>query len=450
VITEVTMPSMGADMTEGAVARWLKKEGDPVKRGEILAEIETDKAVVEMEAYGNGVLRRIVVPEGQKVPVGRLIAYIGEPDDRLPEAAGGAAGGGAAVAATPARAARAAGEATGLAAAPAAQGAAAAAPGPVAARVEARATDGAAAAGRGDRLKASPVARRLAEQHGIDLTAIAGTGPGGRITREDVEKAVAAGPKGPPAVVAQAPAPASVAAEAPVGPATAPFVETTALSSMRQAIAKVTVRSKTQIPHFYVTASIDMTEAMKLRGQINAVLETEGVRISVNDFVLKATALALQRHPKFNSFFEGDRLVNHARINIGVAIALEAGLIVPAVLGCESKSLKEIARASRALGEKARAGRLSQEELTGATFSTSNLGMFEVDQFVAIIVPPQSGILAVGRVTRTPVVRGDQVAVADIMKATISMDHRVADGAEAAVFLVEVKKALENPVSLLI
>jgi pyruvate dehydrogenase E2 component (dihydrolipoamide acetyltransferase) len=455
VITEVTMPSMGADMTEGAVARWLKKEGEAVKRGEILAEIETDKAVVEMEAYGNGVLRRIVVPEGQKVPVGRLIAYIGEPDDRLPEAAGGSAARAAAgvAAGTGAVAAsRASPSSTGAPVAPAGQKPAAvqqAAP----VRVAAPPADRPAAVEAGERLKASPVARKLAEQHGVDLSAVTGTGPGGRITREDVEKAIAEGLK--PVQMASAQAPlqtptVAAAAGAAARAAPAPFAETTPLSAMRQAIAKVTVRSKTQIPHFYVTASIDMTEAMKVRGQVNAALESEGVRVSVNDFVLKATALALQKHPKFNSFFEGDRLVNHARINIGVAIALEAGLIVPAVLGCESKSLKEIARASRTLGEKARAGKLTQEELTGATFSTSNLGMFEVDQFVAIIVPPQSGILAVGRVTRTPVVRGDQIIVADIMKATISMDHRVADGAEAAVFLVDVKKALENPVSLLI
>jgi pyruvate dehydrogenase E2 component (dihydrolipoamide acetyltransferase) len=294
-------------------------------------------------------------------------------------------------------------------------------------------------------MKASPVARKLADQHGIDLSTVKGTGPGGRITRDDVEKAVAAGP-----AREAAPARAEAAPGAPARPSVAAAGETTQLTSMRQAIARVTVRSKTQIPHFYVTASIDMTDAMKIRTQLNDALEAEGVRISVNDFVLKATTRALQKYPKFNSFFDGDKLINHTKINIGVAIALEAGLIVPAVLGCESKTLKEIAASSRALGEKARSGKLTQEELTGATFSTSNLGMFEVDQFVAIIVPPQSGILAVGRVTKTPVVRDDTIVVAEIMKATVSIDHRVADGAEAAVFLVEIKKALENPVSLLV
>lgn len=212
----------------------------------------------------------------------------------------------------------------------------------------------------------------------------------------------------------------------------------------------MTVRSKTQIPHFYVTAAVDMTEAMKVRKQLNDALEPEKIRVSVNDFVIRAAVVALKKYPKFNSFFEGDKLVGHAQINIGIAIALEAGLIVPAVLGCQSKSLKEIAVSARALGEKARSGKLTQEELTGATFSTSNLGMFDVDQFVAIIVPPQSGILAVGRVTKTPVVKNDQIVIAEILKATVSVDHRVADGAEAAVFLGEVKKALENPISLLV
>lgn len=427
------MPSMGADMTEGAVAKWLKKEGDQVKRGDILAEIETDKAVVEMEAYGTGVMRKIVVPEGHKVPVGQLIAYIGDPSDKLPEGAGGA----------PAAAKAEARPAEPPQAKP---GEAKKAEAPAPARVEPeRVERGAAPAETAERMKASPVARKLADQHGIDLSTVKGTGPGGRITRDDVEAAVAAGPRRE-----AAPARAEAAPEAAGRPPAAAAGEATQLTSMRQAIARVTVRSKTQIPHFYVTASIDMTEAMKIRKQLNEALEVEGVRISVNDFVLKAAAQALKKYPKFNSFFDGDKLVNHPRINIGVAIALEAGLIVPAVLGCESKSLKEIAAASRALGEKARSGKLTQEELTGATFSTSNLGMFEVDQFAAIIVPPQSGILAVGRVSKTPVVKNDQIVVADVMKATVSIDHRVADGAEAAVFLVEVKKSLENPVALLV
>lgn len=415
---------MGADMTEGAVAKWLKKEGDEVKRGEILAEIETDKAVVEMEAYGSGVLRKIVVGEGKKVPVGELIAYIGDASDALPAGAG-----------KPPEPKKAEPEAKKPEPAPA-PAKAQEAVSPPEPRVER-----AAPPVDGDRIKASPVAKKLADQHGIDLSTVTGTGPGGRITRDDVEAAVKAGPK--PS------APAAASAYAPAAKA-AVMGETVQLTSMRQAIARVTVRSKTQIPHFYVTAAVDMTEAMKVRKQLNDALEPEKVRVSVNDFVIKAAVVALKKYPKFNSFFEGDKLTGHAQINIGVAIALEAGLIVPAVLGCQAKSLKEIAVASRTLGEKARSGKLSQEELTGATFSTSNLGMFEVDQFVAIIVPPQSGILAVGRVTKTPVVKNDQIVIAEILKATVSVDHRVADGAEGAVFLGEVKKALENPISLLV
>lgn len=427
MITEVTMPSMGADMTEGAVARWLKKEGDAVKRGEILAEIETDKAVVEMEAYGSGVLRKIVVTEGKKVRVGELIAYIGDPSDALPAAAGKPR---AEPAATKPEAPRPAAPSAARAPETARQPEA-----PAAAERPASADDG-------DRIKASPVAKKLAEQHGVDLATVTGTGPGGRITRDDVEAAAKSGSR-------PAPAPAAGPAPAPA-PALAASGETVQLTSMRQAIARVTVRSKTQIPHFYVTAAVDMTEAMKVRKQLNDALEPEKIRVSVNDFVIRAAVVALKKYPKFNSFFEGDKLVGHAQINIGIAIALEAGLIVPAVLGCQSKSLKEIAVSARALGEKARSGKLTQEELTGATFSTSNLGMFDVDQFVAIIVPPQSGILAVGRVTKTPVVKNDQIVIAEILKATVSVDHRVADGAEAAVFLGEVKKALENPISLLV
>ncbi|MBI4218850.1 MAG: 2-oxo acid dehydrogenase subunit E2 [Chloroflexi bacterium] len=426
MITEVVMPSMGADMTEGAVARWLKKEGDPIKRGEILAEIETDKAVVEMEAYGSGVLRKIVVPEGKKVPVGQLIAFIGDPDDAIPQMAGTPAEARKAEA-PPREGARPAPERREEAPAGEARAAAAlAGPKPTAAPAE-----------TGERIKASPVARKLAEQHGLDLGAIEGTGPGGRITREDVEKAVA-----------EAAAPAAEIAAAPK--ARPGLGETVPLTSMRTAIAKVTVRSKTQIPHFYVTASVDMTETMRVRQRLNEALTDEGVRVSVNDFVIKATVNALKKHGKFNSFFENDKLVGHDRINIGIAIALEAGLIVPAVLGCESKSLKQIALAAHDLGQRARGGKLTQEELTGGTFSISNLGMFDVEQFVAIIVPPQPGILAVGRVTKTPVVKNEQIVVGEVMKATVSIDHRVADGAEAAVFLGEIKKALENPVGLLV
>ena len=409
MITEVTMPSMGADMTEGTIVKWLKAEGDAVARGDKLAEIETDKTVVEMEAYANGLLRRIVVAEGGKVPVGDLIAYIGDADDEVPE-----------IAETPA-----------ATAAPTV-----APPSPVAVPVAAAPPLPLAPAAAGGRVKASPMARRIARERNIDIAQVVGTGPGGRITRDDV---MSYQPPAAAPAMAAAPAPEIDSSDVP-------------LTSMRQAIARVTVRSKTEKPHFYVTVAVDMTDLMRLRTGINEALADSGVRVSVNDMIIKASANALIAQPKFNKFYEDDRLVGQANINIGIAIALEEGLIVPALLRCQGKSLAELSRAAKDLGRRARGdgGTLTQEELTGGTFAISNMGMLGVESFAAIIVPPQSAVLATGSVTKTPVVRDNQIVVADIMKATISVDHRVADGAEGAVFLNEIRKNLENPARLLI
>lgn len=415
-VTEVVMPSMGADMSEGSIARWLKAEGDHVSRGDILAEVETDKAVVEMEAYGSGVLRKIVVGEGVTVPVGRLIAFIADTDEELPEVEAA----GAPV--TPAAAPPGAVAAPAVAPAPPAQ--ADAAPAPV------------------GRIKASPVARRLSEEHGIDLATITGTGPGGRIVKTDVEAAVSAAPAAEPS------APAPVSPSTPQPPPLAG--EDIPLTPMRQAIARTVVRSKTDQPDFYVTVAVDMTEAVALRKRLNDALDDEGLRVSVNDLVVKAVVMAIEKHPKWNMSFDGDRLKGHPDINVGIAIALEAGLMVPAILRCQGKSLKQLAAEAHALGESTRAGRLSQQQMTGGTFAISNLGMFGVEEFSAIMMPPQPGILAVGAVTPTPVVRDGEIVVREIMKATLTADHRVNDGAEAAVFVGEIRKALENPVGLLL
>ena len=411
MITEVTMPSMGADMTEGTIVKWLKAEGDVVARGDKLAEIETDKTVVEMEAYANGLLRRIVVAEGGKVPVGDLIAYIGDADDEVPEIAEPAA-----------------------AAAPAAPPVAP--PSPVVAPVAAAPPAPPMPPPAGGRVKASPMARRIARERNIDIAQVVGTGPGGRITRDDV---LSYQPPAAAPAMAAAPAPEIDSSDVP-------------LTSMRQAIARVTVRSKTEKPHFYVTVAVDMTDLMRLRTGINEALAESGVRVSVNDMIIKASANALITQPKFNKFYEDDRLVGQANINIGIAIALEEGLIVPALLRCQGKSLAELSKAAKDLGRRARGdgGTLTQEELTGGTFAISNMGMLGVESFAAIIVPPQSAVLATGSVIKTPVVRDNQIVVADIMKATISVDHRVADGAEGAVFLNEIRKNLENPARLLI
>ena len=399
--TVLKMPQMGYDMQEGTVVRWLKAEGSEVKLGESIAEIETDKAVVEFESSASGVLRKILVSEGITVGVGQPIGVIGAEDEDIPDSL---------VEAAPAPET------------PAAEAKSIPLP-PVQAQQEAPATPV-------GEVRASPVARRLAEERGVDLRRITGTGPGGRITKEDV-----------------------LAFEGPAGAAAPPrdgAGEVVPLTRMRQQIARVTVKSKQEIPHFYVSAEIDMSQAVELRRQVNSGLEQEGVRVSINDLVIKACVGALKLYPKFNASFAEDGIKMNEAINVGIAIAEEEGLIVPAIMDCGSKSLAEVARASKDLVERSQGGTLSTQEYTGGTFSISNLGMFDVSSFVAIIHPPQSAVLAVGTVAERPVVRDGQVAVASMMNATLSVDHRVADGAEGARFIVEVKRLLESPALLLL
>ncbi len=461
--TSIVMPQMGYDMQEGTVTRWRKNEGDAVSRGDVIADIETDKATVEFEAFTAGVLRKIVAQEGVVIPVGELIAVITAPDEPLPEglldgpapppgdgpeAAIGGAKQGEALAAVEAAASgapapdgevpsevRASPIARRLAREQGLDLARITGTGPGGRIVEAdvlayrETSDPAVPAGE---IRASPIAKRLARERGLDLARIPGTGPGGRIVEADV--------------LAYRETPDAAAAEAPE---TEAFDERVELSRMRQTIARVTSDSKREAPHFYVTAEIDMTKAMELRRDINdgAVREQ---RVSVNDLMIKACAVALGRHPKFNASFRGDHLQMNASMNIGIAIALEAGLMVPGISGCESKDLLEIASASADLISRANSGTLRNEEYSGTTFSVSNLGMFDVESFSAIIYPPHAAVLAVGAVKEQPVVRGGQLAVAQIMKATLSVDHRVADGAEAAQFLMEVKRLLESPVNLVL
>ena len=462
------MPQMGYDMREGTIVRWLKSEGSEVKLGEPIAEIETDKAVVEFESFADGILKKIVVPEGVSVAVGQLIAIVGAEDEPMPDVP---------IQEAPAPEATVTPEEPDIA--PEAPPAAVPIP------VEAPQTAG--------QVRASPIARVLAQERGIDLSQIEGTGPGGRVVKEDVLKFAADQPEPPIAVpvaaeappaetpveaeapqveapveaeVPQAEAPAAEAVDAvpstevPAAPPTpavaappqAPSAgpgEKVPLSRMRRQIARVTVRSKQQTPHFYITSEIDMTRAMSVRQQINEDLASEGVRVSVNDIIIKACVAALKKYPKLNAFFEEDSIRMNDQINVGVAIAEEEGLIVPAILDCARKSLAELAVASSDLIERAKSGTLRPQEYIGATFSISNLGMFDVASFAAIIHPPQSGVLAVGAVTKRPVVRDDEVAIAQIMNATLSADHRVVDGAEGAIFLVEVKRLLESPFALL-
>jgi len=452
--TSIVMPQMGYDMQEGTVLKWHKKEGDEVARGEIIADIETDKATVEFEAFVGGVLRKIVAAEGVAIPVGEVIAVIAAADEELPDDLG-VSSEAPPPAAPQASAAPAQTVADAPERAPSAEGEVRASP--IARRLarergidlstvtgsgpggrileedvlshQEPTTEAAAPAISDSEVRASPIARRLARERGIELSKIPGTGPEGRIVEEDVLKY-------------QEPA-------AAVDGVAALIDERVELSRMRQTIAKVTSDSKRDAPHFYVTAEIDMTKAVDFRRDINDTVPSES-RVSVNDLVIKACAMALGRHPKFNASFQGDYLQMNGSVNIGIAIALEAGLIVPGINGCEAKSLLEIAAASTDLIGRANSGTLRNDEYSGTTFSISNLGMFDVESFAAIIYPPHAAVVAVGTVKEQPVARDGQVALAKIMKATLSVDHRVADGAEAAQFLMEVKKLLENPVRLVI
>ncbi len=416
MIHEVTMPAMGADMTEGTVVKWLKDEGDAISRGDKLAEIETDKTVVEMEAYADGVLRRILLGDGSKVPVGTLLAFIGDPDDELPDVAEAAPEPQPVPVVEPAAPPP-----------PAPEPLAAVAPAPM------------SPVAAGGRIKASPLARRLAAEKGYDITAIPGTGPGRRVTRDDV-----LGFTPQPAF-----APSGVASMAPTVQMDGSDI---ALTSMRQAIARVTHRSKTEAPHYYVTTGIDMSDAMAFRAQLNVELADSGESVSVNDLIIKALTMAIVEHPKWNTHFQEDRLVGRDSVNIGIAIALEAGLIVPALMGVHNMSLIDVSRAAKDMGRRARGdgGSLTQDELTQGTFATSNLGMFGIDAFAAIIVPPQSGILAVGVVKPTAVVIDGEIVVRQMMNATISADHRVGDGAESAILLNAVKDNLERPLRMIL
>jgi len=460
--TSIVMPQMGYDMQQGTVVRWHKQEGDAVARGDVLADIETDKATVEFEAFVSGVLRKIVAQEGIAIPVGDLIAVITGPDEALPEGLLSGTGSG------------------NTDDAPAGNGATSVAAQPVS--TVASAPTAAAPVGE---VRASPIARRLAREKGIDLAVVTGTGPGGRIVEQDVLNHTEETQTSPVAVVSgevrASPIARRLAREGGIelalvtgtGPggriveqdvlnhlesASQPSSDTAGasaeperveLSRMRQTIAKVTSDSKRDIPHFYVSSEVDMTKATEMRGDLNEVLSGES-RVSVNDLVVKACAMALQKFPKFNAFYQGGHLQMNPDVNIGIAIALESGLIVPGINGCQAKSLVEIAAASRDLIARAHSGTLRNEEYSGTTFSVSNLGMFDVDSFTAIIYPPHAAILAVGRVKEQAVVRDGQISIAQIMTATLSVDHRVADGAEAARFIMEIKGLLEKPAALII
>ena len=471
--TNLNMPQMGYDMQEGTLVRWLKSVGDGVSLGEAVAEIETDKAVVEFESTAEGVLLELLVEEGTTVAVGESIATVGAMGETL-----AADGGDDEESTEPEPVAEEPSEPVAEEASEAGEDEDEAAPIPLPASPS--------------EVRASPIARKLAVERGVDLSTVEGTGPGGRILRSDVlaaesmpapaEEPQAEEPAEAPEAMEEPSVPEDEAPEAveetpavveeepvaaveeepvmeapeeveePAEPEPEPEADDTGLvplTRMRQQIARTTVGSKTTIPHFYVTTDIDMTDAMSLRKEINASLEGD-VRVSVNDLVIKACVHTIKQYPKFNSSYTDDGLMMHDSINIGIAIAEDDGLIMPAILDCGDKSLTEISAASKDLVQRSQSGTLHVEEYTGGTFSISNMGMFDVTSFVAIIQPPQSAVLAIGTVQKRPVVQGDSVVVREIMSATLSVDHRVSDGAEGAQFIVQLKEYLEHPLRLLV
>lgn len=446
MVSEVVMPQMGADMVEGTILRWLKHEGDPVERGEPIAEIETDKANVEIEAFDSGVFRKVLHAEGDTVPVGEIIAVIAAPDEDISKYTGGTDGARSATQpAAPAGTApqRSAGRPDGppadgeAATTSSASGRAPEPPPPPDVRPPQPAATRASAPA-GGRLRVSPVARRIAEERGIDLRTLRGTGPDGRIIKRDVEAAAAA--------LAQA-RPAVAPAAAPPPPAAITSFE--GMSRMRQAIARRMSQAKRESPHYYLLVDIDMTEALAFRKQANAALP-EDARISINDIIVKACAVALQRHPQFNVTVQGDEIRRHDVQNICIAVALDDGLIAPALLDVGRKPLSEIARESKDLASRARGGSMRPEELTEGTFTITNLGAFGVETLIGIIQPPQTAILGVGTALEQPVVRDGQIVVRQVMKVALSADHRITDGAEGARFLSEIKRLLETPALMVV
>ena len=432
--SQIVMPKMSETMEEGVVVKWLKREGDRVASGDALAEIETDKAVLELEATTAGVLRKILAQEDSKVPVGQLLAVIGAADEDVSSLIGRSSS-----------------------------------PSPmtIAASVTSAAPPSAVTPSAGEtarpepitreRIDASPLARRMAEEAGIDIAQVPGTGPGGRVVKRDIE-AFLAQLRSQPLQPSAAPvtAPAAAVEVGPTGSGTArpdrsAGVDHTEreLSMMRKTIARRMALSKTTAPHFYLTTEIDMERAITMRQSLNELAADEA-KISFNDMILKAVANALRQFPQMNVSYADDKIRLHQRVHLSMAVALDDGLITPVIRDCDRKSLGEIAREAKELTMRARARRLKPEDYTGGTFSVSNLGMFDVEEFAAIINPPEAAILAVGTIKQQPVVVDGQLSIGHRMKVTLSGDHRAVDGATGAQFLQIVKRLLEQPLTLML
>jgi pyruvate dehydrogenase E2 component (dihydrolipoamide acetyltransferase) len=438
--TELKMPALSPTMEEGTLAKWLVKEGDEVKSGDILAEIETDKATMEFEAVDEGKIAKILVPEGTDgVKVGAPIAILAAEGEDVSAAAPKAD--------TPAEPPKAA------APAPKPDETPKAAAAPAQAPVEtppAHSQPAAAPRAEGDRVKASPLARRLAQAQNIDLNALQGTGPGGRIVRADIDAAVgkapAAAPAGAPAVTA---APTAGHAVLP-GPIEQSIPhEAIKLSNIRKTIARRLTESKQQVPHIYLTVDIQLDALLKLRGELNKGLESRGVKLSVNDLLIKALAQSLIEVPECNVSFAGDQLFKYSRADVSVAVSIPAGLITPIIVGADSKSVSAISTEMKDLAGRAKEGKLKPEEYQGGTASLSNMGMYGIKQFEAVINPPQGMIMAIGAGEKRPYVINDSLQIATVMSATGSFDHRAIDGADGAKLMQAFKRLVENPLGML-
>lgn len=425
--TKVQMPKLSDTMEEGKILKWLKKEGDHVEQGEVIAEVESDKADMELEAFDSGTLLKIVVPEGKGVGVGEVIAIIGEKGENVDELL---KEGGKNEKEEPAKEIKKETEAEDS-------------------EPKEVTDDRTEKVGRNEIkthkeetkpapitrddgiLKASPLARRMAEEHGIDLKKLRGTGPEGRIVKRDIELAIKEG-----------------IPQAPEDREDKPVAETVELTGMRKAIARRMVESKTTVPHFYLTVEIDMSTVIEMRARINEMQQES--KVSFTDIIIKVAAHALRKHPRVNSYWAGDSIKRRGEINIGVAVALDDGLITPVIRNCDQKGIVQISKETKDFAERARKRKLQPEEYEGGSITISNLGMYDIEEFSAIINPPESAILATGAILEKPVVRGGKVRVGHTMRVTMSCDHRVIDGAVGAEFLRDFKRMMEDPVVTLL
>jgi pyruvate dehydrogenase E2 component (dihydrolipoamide acetyltransferase) len=452
--TQVIMPKLSPTMEEGQLSRWLKKEGDRVSMGEPLAEIDTDKATMEMQALGSGVLRKILIQEGESAPLGQLIAIIGEPDEDISALTAQSGSSQAPKAAAPAESTKQTNEPepAPTAAPETAKPGAGDAPGNASGNASGNGSQEAAQpeSASSGRLIVSPLAARMAAESGIDLRSVSGSGPGGRIIKRDVEQLIS----GSKSTTSGAEAPTRHLRAVESSPfqksatAQASAYRDEPASEMRRTIAKRLVTSLGPVPHFFLTTEIEMDRASEMRKGINE-LDPE-LKISINDIIIKVAAAALMQHPQVNASFQDKAVRYYEHADIGVAVAIEEGLITPIVRAADQKSLSEIATEIRDLAERARHRKLRPEEYLGATFSVSNLGMFGIDEFTAIINPPEAAILAIGAMSAKPVVRNNELVIRQMMRVTMSCDHRIVDGATGAKFLQTFKKILENPLFLVV